>query len=148
MLGATVAPIIRQAEPSDFEAICTIDNVAQRSTVRRDRIKSGIERSEISVVVKDGLVTGYALLSYSFFGHGFMELVFIDPRCQGSGLGPLLIRHLESRCTDRKLFTTTNQSNVRMQGVLDKLGYEESGVIYNLDPGDPELVYFKVVRGA
>ncbi|MEA5547657.1 GNAT family N-acetyltransferase, partial [Limnoraphis robusta CCNP1324] len=83
-----------------------------------------------------------------FFGHGFIELVFIHPRYQGSGLGPLLIEHVESLCSDPKLFTTTNQSNVRMQQVLDRLGYERSGVIHNLDPGDPELVYFKSLRGA
>jgi hypothetical protein len=35
-----------------------------------------------------------------------------------------------------------------MQRVLENLSYERSGVIYNLDPGDPELVYFKNLRGA
>lgn len=30
-----------------------------------------------------------------------------------------------------------------MQHILEKLGYERSGVIHNLDPGDPEIVYVK-----
>lgn len=30
-----------------------------------------------------------------------------------------------------------------MQHVLQKLGYEQSGIINNLDPGDPEIVYVK-----
>jgi hypothetical protein len=32
-----------------------------------------------------------------------------------------------------------------MQALFAKLGYELSGVIYNLDEGDPELVYIKAV---
>jgi hypothetical protein len=42
-----------------------------------------------------------------------------------------------------KLFTSTNLSNLPMQGIMSKLGYRPSGVIENLDPGDPELIYFK-----
>jgi hypothetical protein len=33
-----------------------------------------------------------------------------------------------------------------MQSLLAKLGYVPSGIIYNLDEGDPELVYFKQLR--
>ena len=30
-----------------------------------------------------------------------------------------------------------------MQALLEKAGFESSGVIHNLDVGDPELVYVK-----
>jgi hypothetical protein len=30
-----------------------------------------------------------------------------------------------------------------MQKLLNKLGYIESGIIYNLDEDDPEIIYFK-----
>lgn len=53
---------------------------------------------------------------------------------------------LERRCATPKLFTSTNVSNLPMQALLRKLGYHESGIIFNLDPGDPELVYWKVLR--
>gem|GEM_PF-5850403 len=33
-----------------------------------------------------------------------------------------------------------------MQLLLEKSGYSLSGFIDNLDPGDPELVYFKRLR--
>jgi hypothetical protein len=33
-----------------------------------------------------------------------------------------------------------------MQSLLAKLGYQLSGVIHELDPGDPELVYVKYLR--
>ncbi len=138
---------IRSAVASDFDALCALDGLAQRSALRRDRIWAGIDSNEVSLVVTDGYVAGYALLSYRFFGHGFIELVIVHPERQGAGLGPMLIEYVESRCSDSKLFTTTNRSNLRMQRVLHKLGYERSGIIHNLDPGDPELVYFKGLRG-
>ncbi len=50
---------------------------------------------------------------------------------------------MESISRGEKLFTSTNLSNLPMQALLAKLGYTLSGVIHNLDEGDPELVYFK-----
>jgi hypothetical protein len=57
-----------------------------------------------------------------------------------------LLRHLESFCETSKLFISTNLSNLPMQSLLAKLVYVLSGVIHNLDEGDPELVYFKRLR--
>jgi hypothetical protein len=45
-----------------------------------------------------------------------------------------------SVCVPPKLFTSTNESLLREQG------FEASGVIHNLDEGDPELVFFQQVR--
>jgi HicA toxin of bacterial toxin-antitoxin, len=36
-------------------------------------------------------------------------------------------------------FSSTNRSNVPMQALFGKVGFERSGIIHNLDPGDPEL---------
>lgn len=58
------------------------------------------------------------------------------------------MRYSESICQTTKLFTSTNLSNLPMQALLTKLGYRLSGVIHNLDDGDPELVYFKLVGQA
>ena len=55
--------------------------------------------------------------------------------------GPKLIEALEQQSKSTSLFTSTNQSNAHMQHVLAGLGYEPSGIIHNLDPGDPEVVY-------
>jgi hypothetical protein len=35
-----------------------------------------------------------------------------------------------------------------MQGLMAKLEYSCSGIINNLDPGDPEIVYFKQLRAS
>lgn len=136
-------PVIRLAKPSDLDDLYAVDDLARSKPLRRERIARGIADSEIWVVTLHERVVGYALVSYRFFGHGFIELVMIHPNHRGVGLGPRLIEHVESICSDRKLFTTTNESNARMRRVLERLGYEKSGIIHNLDPGDPELVYFK-----
>jgi hypothetical protein len=54
-----------------------------------------------------------------------------------------LVRHLEQWCITGKLFTSTNESNKPMQGLLQSLAYQPSGTVYNLDEGDPEIFYFK-----
>jgi hypothetical protein len=62
------------------------------------------------------------------------------------GAGEALVKHLESLCQTAKLFTSTNLPNLPMQSLLAKMGYVLSGVIHNLDEGDPEIVYFKKLR--
>lgn len=42
-----------------------------------------------------------------------------------------------------KVFSSTNQSNKRMQQLFHNLGFVKSGVIDNLDEGDPEIIYMK-----
>jgi ribosomal protein S18 acetylase RimI-like enzyme len=73
-------------------------------------------------------------------------MLYIDSDYRRCGAGAALLRHMESLCKTAKLFTSTNLSNLPMQSLLTKLGYVLSGVIHNLDEGDPEIVYFKQMR--
>ena len=88
---------------------------------------------------------GYAVLEYTFFEQGFISMLYVRADHRRSGVGTALLSHLESVCRTRKLFTSTNLSNLPMQALLARLGYRLSGVIHDLDEGDPELVYIKVV---
>jgi len=83
------------------------------------------------------------VLDYSFYDCGFIRLVYVRPDYRRHSVGSTLIQAMEERCRTAKLFTSTNQSNDSMRALLAKLGYVRSGFIDNLDPGDPELVYFK-----
>ena len=62
------------------------------------------------------------------------------------GVGSALLEQVERLCKTQKLFTSTNLSNSSMQALLSRRGYVHSGVIHNLDEGDPEVVYFKRLR--
>jgi ribosomal protein S18 acetylase RimI-like enzyme len=117
--------------------------VAQREKRRRAFVTRSIVARACSVIVDDEQVVGYAVLDYSFFEQGFISMLYVHPDYRRRGAALRLMQHLETVCQTKKLFTSTNLSNLPMQSLLAKLGYILSGVIHHLDEGDPELVYVK-----
>ena len=91
-------------------------------------------------------VVGYGVLNYTFHHNGCIDMLYVDSDHRRRGAGAALLKHMESLCETPKLFTSTNLSNLPMQSLLAKLDYVLSGVIHNLDEGDPEIVYFKRLR--
>jgi len=96
--------------------------------------------------VAEGQVVGLMVLEYTFYDTGFVAWLMVHPERRRQGIGTALMRHAETLCETAKLFTSTNQSNRPMQGLLYKLDYVPSGFIDNLDEGDPELVYCKRLK--
>ena len=134
---------IRTAVERDIEAICAFDHIAQREEERREFIRREVAAGNCFVAVIDETVIGYSVMNYTFYNNGCIDMLYIHSDYRRRGVGTALLRHLELHCRTPKLFTSTNESNLQMQSLLAKLGYEPSGVIHNLDEGDPELVYFK-----
>ena len=139
---------IRPAIESDIDSLCSFDRVAQYDSHRRAFIRHSVVNGTCFVCITDEQVAGYGVLEYSFYGNGFISMLMVHPDYRRRGVGAKLVQHFESICQTAKLFTSTNLSNLPMQALLAKLGYRLSGVIHNLDDGDPELVYFKPVRQA
>lgn len=137
---------IRPALEDDIEALCTVDDIARREDERREFIRREVVSDNCFVAVIDGSVVGYGVLNYTFYNNGCIDMLYIHSDYRRRGVGSALVRHMESHCRTPKLFTSTNQSNLAMQALLIQLGYESSGVIHNLDEGDPEIVYFKRLR--
>jgi GNAT superfamily N-acetyltransferase len=137
---------IRKAVEGDADGIISFDHVAQREEPRRSFILDSVRNGTAWVAVLADRVVGYAVLEYTFYGRGFISMLYIHPEHRGKGFGTALVQHLEGVCRTEKLFTSTNESNRPMQALLLKLGYVPSGVINNLDPGDPEIVYFRLFR--
>jgi mannose-6-phosphate isomerase-like protein (cupin superfamily)/GNAT superfamily N-acetyltransferase len=134
---------IRGAVAADLDALFALDQVARSEAERRAFIVRAVAEQRAWVVARAGRVHGYAVISHDFFGRSFLELVYIGEEHRGQGLGPALMRHMETQSRSGSLFTSTNESNRQMQHVLGRLGYERSGIIHHLDPGDPEIVYVK-----
>ena len=134
---------IRPAAESDVEALCALDPIARREEERREFIRREVASGACHVAVAGGEVVGYVVLNYTFYQQGFVDMLHVRDDRRRRGAGAALMRHVESLCRTPKLFTSTNLSNLPMQSLLASLGYELSGVIHNLDEGDPELVYFK-----
>jgi len=143
--------MIRKAVESDIGSIHAIDTIAQRDRAREDFIRRSVADGNCWVLVASDSkstaeVAGYGVLNYSFYDCGLIDMLMVRPDRRRHGYGSELIRHMELECRTEKLFTSTNESNAPMQALLAKLGYQPSGIIYNLDDGDPELVYFKQLR--
>lgn len=134
---------IRTANISDLEEILAFDPIGEADPGRIDFIRASIQQNECLIVAKHARIVGYGIMNYSFFGCGFISLVVTDPEFRREGVATTLLNKLEDSCNKEKLFLTTNQSNRPMQALAEKLGYCRSGIIENLDEGDPELVYFK-----
>ncbi len=137
---------IRPANEGDVEALCALDLVARGEGGRREFIKDSVAAGTCHVAVAGGEVVGYGVLNYGFYREGFVEMLYVHAGHRRRGAGAALLRALEGLCRTPKLFTSTNLSNLPMQALLNRLGYTLSGVINNLDEGDPELVYFKRLR--
>lgn len=138
---------IREGTPADRDAIVALDHMAQ-SDPGRVRFIDRIFRSAVCLVAeREWTVVAYAALEYTFYEHGFVSMLYVAQPHRRHGIGRALMQALAARCDTPKLFTSTNQSNRPMQQLLEGLGYTPSGVIHNLDPGDPELVYMLDLRG-
>ena len=140
----SIHPEFRLAKFADLESIFKVDPTAQREKYRIEIIRRAVENGACFIACSDEVI-GYAILEYTFFEMGFMSLLVIHPDRWRTGLGSGLMRHLESICRTGKIFTSTNQSNLPMQALLSKLGYERSGIIHGLDEGDPELIFKKEI---
>lgn len=134
---------IRPAVENDVEALCSLDLVARQDGGRREFIRREVVSGNCFVAVRGETVVGYGVLNYTFYYNGYIEMLYVHSEHRRLGAGEALLRHMESLCRTPKLFTSTNLSNLRMQSLLAKLGYELSGVIHNLDEGDPEVVHLK-----
>lgn len=134
---------IRTAVESDVEAICSLDLIARQESERREFIRREVAAGTCFIALAGEEVVGYGVLNYTFYHNGFIDMLYVHAGHRRRGAGAELMRHMESLCRTTKLFTSTNLSNLPMQSLLAKLGYELSGVIHNLDEGDPEMVYLK-----
>jgi ribosomal protein S18 acetylase RimI-like enzyme len=134
---------IRDATSSDLAAMYAVDHMAAEEGSRRQHIRKWVASGQAIVAVVDDDVCGYAALEYTFFGCGFIAMLMVRKESRRKGVATALVTQLQERCETEKLFTSTNESNMPMQALMQAMSYEPSGTVYNLDEGDPELFYVK-----
>ncbi|USY27078.1 GNAT family N-acetyltransferase [Alcaligenes sp. 1735tsa3] len=137
---------IRSAIQADYEGLLALDTVASQEPERALQIQDWIGQSQCYVAERKGVLLGYGVLNYHFFGHGFVEMLMVGESGRGQGIGSALLRYFRQVSQTEKLFSSTNQSNQAMHGMFQKLGFRRSGVIENLDEGDPEIVYVSLAN--
>lgn len=137
---------VRDSTSGDIPALCGIDQVVAIEHSRKQQIQDWVNSGQAIVAENSDKVVGYAAMNYHFFNCGFIAMLVVEKEWRRMGIATALINQLEILCKTDKLFTSTNSSNKPMQALLERLSYEASGTVTNLDDGDPELFYFKNLK--
>lgn len=137
---------IRPATPADVPALVALDTYAPQDSGRSAEIAGWVAAGECHVLCEDDTPIAYAVLTRGFFHAPFLELLMVAETARRTGAARALVEHGIGRIpAGGKLWTSTNASNLPMQALLDGMGFVRSGVIENLDPGDPELIFVRFV---
>jgi GNAT superfamily N-acetyltransferase len=137
--------IIERASSEDFEHICALDETVHSGPPRRRFIGEACAHGHVSVARVDDVIRGFVISDESFFDQFFVRLLLVHPDFRRRGLATALMRAAELDCQTGKLFTSTNHSNIPMQQLCERLGFIRSGYVENLDEGNPELIYVKML---
>jgi GNAT superfamily N-acetyltransferase len=134
---------IRVGVLDDASALKNLDSVVPLDPSRADLIDQWLRTDIVLVAEMEGQVVGYGVFNHAFFHLGQVDMLMVHPDYRGGRIGEQLLEALEQECDTPRMFVTTNLSNQRMQQLLVRMGFAVCGFIDELDPGDPELVFFK-----
>lgn len=135
--------IVEKALFNNLEEIVSIDNSIIGNESRRSYIKKAIKKERCLIVKRDGSIVGFLIYDTNFFDCSFISLIMVSPTERRRGYATMLMEYFEKVSPTSKIFSSTNQSNKQMHKVFDSNGFIRSGVVENLDDGDPEIIYFK-----
>ncbi|WP_419762250.1 GNAT family N-acetyltransferase [Bacillus mycoides] len=133
--------IITKAEIADLDSIGDIDIDVIGNDNRRNYIKHAIDEGNCIIVKEDNSIFGFLTYDTNFFGHTFLSLIIVSPTKRRQGHASSLISYMLRHSPTQKIFSSTNKSNTNMQKVFKANGFMRSGMIENLDEGDPELIF-------
>jgi GNAT superfamily N-acetyltransferase len=139
---------VRLGATRDRKAIAACDARLAYDLHRRELVDAAIAARRCWFAELSGAVCGYGILTSNFFGRDFIELLYVSEAARRKGAGGAILAAIERARHRDRLFTSTNESNAPMRALLERRGYQPSGTIANLDPGDPELVFVKFLSGA
>ncbi|MDX8290800.1 GNAT family N-acetyltransferase [Metabacillus indicus] len=131
------------ADIADLNRLVEIDSEVIGHSSRREIIKRAIENGQCLIAKEEEEIAGFLIHDTSFFECAFISLVIVSPSKRRRGFASLLIDYMVSSSATEKIFSSTNRSNTGMQKVFHSNGFVESGMVENLDEGDPEVIYFK-----
>ena len=134
---------IIEARMEHLQALCTIDQAVIGDSSREGDIQQAIEEKRCLLYQSADTIAGFLLFSNDFFGYSFISLVIVKPSERRKGVASALMMAYMNMAKTSKVFSSTNQSNKRMQQLFHNLGFVKSGFIDNLDEGDPEMIYMK-----
>jgi predicted acetyltransferase len=134
---------VLKAKFGDIENIVAVDKEIISNDSRRAYISKAVEEDRCIVVKNNNEIFGFLIFNTNFFDCSFISLIMVSPSERRKGYATSLIDYFVQLSPAKKVFSSTNQSNKDMQKVFIENGFVQSGVIENLDEGDPEIIYFK-----
>ncbi|WP_078551983.1 GNAT family N-acetyltransferase [Bacillus alkalicellulosilyticus] len=135
-----------KANIDDLDKLVNIDCEVIGNPSRRNTIKKSIEQGQCIIAKEGEDIVGFLLYDITFFECTFISLIIVSPSSRRRGYASLLMESLMDAAPTTKVFSSTNQSNINMQKVFEANGFIQSGIVENLDEGDPEIIYFKSGR--
>jgi ribosomal protein S18 acetylase RimI-like enzyme len=133
---------VRPARPEEFPLLEGMPH-ALHYNHHLSFIRHALGTKDCLVAEVDGKIAGFAVWDRGFYARPFLWMLGVDPARQHEGIASALIENVEKLNAGLNLYTSTNESNSAMQGLLGKRGFTAVGRLENLDPGDPEIFYFK-----
>jgi ribosomal protein S18 acetylase RimI-like enzyme len=134
---------IRLAGAADLRPILALNRPSPPDETKAAKVAQWISADYCHVAEAGGMMVGYGVRTENFFGSAFVEALMVDPNHRRQTIGTTMMRYFFASCPTPKLWTSTNLSNLPMQRLLAREGFILSGVVDNIDPGDPELFYVK-----
>lgn len=125
---------IRPAHPDDAESISRVILSALRETNARDypetviaRVEQGFSPAAVSSLLIRRLVfvavDHDGVIGTASLDDGVVRTVFVDPRCQGCGVGRALMAEVERAALDRHVAVLAVPSSVTAEPFYAKLGF-------------------------
>lgn len=134
---------IIQAAIQDLDEIMYIDSDVMGDTSRGSYIAKAIELGGCISAREGDQMVGFLLYDMHFFECSFISLIIVSPSKRRKGYASMMLDYMMRTSPTAKVFSSTNRSNGSMQKVFAANGFIQSGIVENLDEGDPELIYFK-----
>ncbi|MDC2865423.1 GNAT family N-acetyltransferase [Bacillus sp. BP-3] len=134
---------IVKAQIIDLEKIVEIDSEVIGNKSRQTYIQNAIELGCCIVAIEENSIVGFLIYDTNFFDCAFISLIIVSPSKRRKGYASYLMDYMVNISPTMKIFSSTNRSNYDMQQVFESNGFVQSGIVENLDEGDPEIIYFK-----
>lgn len=141
--GGKALKEVVKAQIDDLDKIVQIDSEVIGNKSRRNYIKNAIELGNCIIAKEGNSIVGFLIYNTNFFDCAFISLIIVSPTKRRKGYASYLMDFIMEISPTTKVFSSTNRSNYNMQQAFEKNGFVESGIVENLDEGDPEIIYFK-----
>jgi uncharacterized protein (DUF952 family)/ribosomal protein S18 acetylase RimI-like enzyme len=144
--------VLRTVRPDDVPALLALEPAgAPQPAAERAELLAGLLQAAATgrdpcclVADRGGRPAGYVLRRPGhLLGRDFVEALLVQPRHRRQGIGLALLRAAAADCAGRRVWTSTDASNLPMRAMLAGDGWVCAGRLHGFDDGDPELFFHR-----